>query len=80
MIKRIPSPLKVYASMRRGLASYSYFSRGNKPSQRLSSVEQLSNGDIAALDKMGTAREREHGLINLDEMEMVHFAGIREVV
>lgn len=80
MIKHIPSPLKVYTSMRKGLASYSYSSGGNKPSERLSSVEQFPNGDVVDFDKMGTVREREHGFNNPDEMEMVRCAGIREVV
>lgn len=67
----------MYTSMRHGLASYSL--GRSKPSERLSSVENISNVDALNGDKMGTVKGREHRICS-DRVEMVRYGGFGEIV
>lgn len=75
LITRVPSPRKMYTSVRHGFASYA--SGGSKLSERIPSVEHVSNVDAFDGHKMGAVKERERGVSSDEEVEMVQYGGFK---
>lgn len=70
IIRRLPSPRKLYASVRHGLVSHSYPSGRSEPLERLSSTERMVNGKLVDGNKREFVAKR--GEVSGDEeVEMV---------
>lgn len=65
----------MYTSVRHGLASYA--SGGSKLSERVPSVEHISNVEAFDGHKMGAVNERERGVSSDEEVELVQYGGFK---
>lgn len=68
----------MYTSVRHGLATYA--SGGSKLSERIPSVEHVSNVEAFDGHKMGAVKEREREISSDEEVELVQYAGFKEMV
>ena len=81
IIRRIPSPLGIYTSIRHGIASFPYRSGSSRPAERSSSAEHIVNEDMVKRQHERAEPEREHETPGQGrKFEMRQYAGFSEIV
>ena len=85
LIRRIPSPLDIYASLRHKIASLPYPSSNSQQAEKSSSAEHIVNVGMPKRQQHGRAgpeKAHEHEILDQQGrgVEMTQYAGFREMV
>lgn len=81
LIRRIPSPLGLYTSIRHGLSSPQYPSGSSRPAERSSSAEHIVNADMSKGQHGRAGTERGHETQDQGrKIHMTQYSGFREMV